>query len=473
MTSSIPPLSNRQKVDELWRRGILLWLLHAAQVSAYNAFKTSTARTFVLNTARRFGKTFLLCVIALEKAIQTPGADVKLVTMSQKATRKIVEPLFREILKTCPKDIRPKYFVHDGLFRFNNGSLIHCCGTEMGQIDNLRGQACDLALVDEAGFVSELEYVVDSVLMPQFVGRPGARLIMASTPPVAPDHPFVSRYMKDAINDNAYLHRTIYDNPRLTEADIEEAKKAAGGEGTIAWRREYLAEIVTERDSAVFPEATPDVMTEMIGTVERPPFFLPIVVLDLGYLDNTGMLFGYYHFTRNKIVIEDEILVNKRNSAELVAMARAKEKELWGDHGRISRIVEANAMTVADINEIHKFNCRAPDKADFVANVNRLRMDIAARMFIFSPKCVQTVQQVMFSTWDRNRKTFARTANRGHYDLAAAMIYLSKHVDRSTNPIPPGYGLNPFTTFNVPTKHHNALSERVKSMFARRHNTQR
>lgn len=456
--------TSRQKLEELWRRGVIApLLLHSGQQQVYDKIAANKAQLFVLNVSRRWGKSYALCVLAIEEALRYENADIKMITMTQKATRKIIVPLMREILQTCPKVLRPKFHSHDGIWKFPNGSTIHVGGTEMQQVDNLRGQACDLALVDEAGFVSDLEYAIESVIRPQFLGRPRARLIMASTPPVAPDHPFVSRYIKDAMATGSYVHMTIYDNPRLSAADIAAAMHAAGGEGTTAWRREYLAELVTERESAVFPEATADVMDQMVGEVERPPFFLPFVAVDLGYLDYTGVVFGYYHFPRARLVIEDEILMNRANSAEIVSAIKAKEKALWGDL-KVSRVVDASGILVADLNEVHGFTCRPAEKADLQGNVNRLRMDLAARTPLFHPRCTNIMSQLMFVSWEKNKRQFSRGA-KGHNDLAAAMVYFAKHVDRNTNPIPPGYGRDPFREFGWPRKRPSDLAERVRSMF--------
>lgn len=460
--------TSRQKLDELWRRGIIApLLLHSSQLDVYNQYHENSEQLFVMNISRRFGKSFLLIVIAIETALRKPNADIKIVTMSQKATRKIIEPLVREVLETCPKALRPKFTSADGIWRFPNGSTIHACGTEQQQIDNLRGQACDLALVDEAGFVESLEYAIESVIKPQFLGRPGARLVMASTPPISPDHPFITHYLNEAIQTGAYAHRTIYDNPRLTERDIEDAKKAAGGEGTTAFKREYLAQLVTERESAMFPEATADVLDEMIADIEPPSHFIPCVAIDLGYNDFTGVVFGYYHFPLAKIVVQDELLLNRMNSAQLIEAITTKEKALWGNR-KPTRIVDASGLLVADLNEVHRFACRPAEKADFPGNVNRLRMDIQARNLILSTKCPRLMAQLQFATWDKTRRSFSRSrSNTGHSDLAAAMIYFARHVDRHTNPVPPGYGYDHFTTFGVPTRRATDLSERMRGMFSR------
>jgi hypothetical protein len=54
--------------DELWRVGELRWKLHADQLAVYEQILASDASRFVLEIARRWGKTWLLATIAIETA---------------------------------------------------------------------------------------------------------------------------------------------------------------------------------------------------------------------------------------------------------------------------------------------------------------------------------------------------------------------------------------------------------------------
>lgn len=466
-TSTASKWTVEQKRAELWRRGVLApWILHDGQKKMYEAVQSSTSQKFVINSSRRLGKSFMLCLIALETAIQKPSSQIKFAAPNQKAARKIITPLMKQILETCPRELRPKFKLHDGLWEFRNGSEIHVAGSEQGQIDSLRGQACDLALLDEAAFMNDLEYVVESVIAPQTLTRPDSRIILASTPPVSPDHAFVRKYMANAMAQGSYARFTIYDNPMLTTEKIEEYMFEAGGENSTTWRREYLAEVVTETDFALFPEASnDDIMAGVVTEIRRPDFYIPFTAIDLGYLDNTGVVFGYYHFPSAKAVIEDELLMEKKTSAYIVEKTLEKERELWGEQRARGRVVDGNALAIADLNETHRFNCRVPDKSDLAANVNRVRMDLMNQKLIVDPKCTNLIAQLKFSTWDKNRTKFSRSSDGGHWDLVAATIYWAKHLDRHTNPMPADYGYSAFEDWGYPRQHTNSLGNTLKDLF--------
>lgn len=446
---TVSEFTKLQKLEELWRRGVLApWLLHDVQKRMHAAITGSPTKKYVVNSSRRLGKSFMLCVIAQEYARQHDNAQIKYAADTQRSVKKIILPLMKQIMETCPKHLRPKFKSHDGVYEFPNGSEIHIAGSSMDQADSLRGTSMDLGLVDEAGFIDDLEYLIDSILLPQTLTRPHARIILASTPSKTPDHPFVAKYMAQAMAQNAYSKFTIYDNPLLSKETIEEFKAEAGGERSTTWLREYMAEVVTETANAIFPEvASGGLLDEMVYEVKRPPFFIPIVVVDLGYTDFTGVLLGYYHFPLGKIVIEDGILVNRTNSAEIVRLVTEKERELWGPLVPRSRIVDGPPLAIADMNETHRFSCRTPDKSDLQANVNRVRVDLANKAMIIHPRCTHLISQVRFATWDGTRTKFSRNSSGGHWDLVAALVYLNKHIDRNSNPFPAGYGWDPYNDF--------------------------
>jgi hypothetical protein len=466
-------LTQGQILEELWRRGELSFLLHDVQKQMYSAIHGSSERVFVINSSRRLGKSYMLVVMAIEFAIKNPEAQIKLAADTQRAIKKIVAPIFRQVLSTCPRHLRPRFLSHDGVFVFPNNSEIHIAGASLDQADSLRGTAMDLGLIDEAGFIGDLEYLIESVLRPQMLTRPNSRIILASTPPESPDHSFVKKYMEQAISRNAYAKYTIYQNPMLSVEQIEEFMKDAGGADSTTWRREYLAEVITDTSSAVFPEASEEKMESLIFEVQRPQFFRPFTAIDLGYLDYTGVVFGYYHFLLGKIVIEDEILVNKTTSAGIVDLIQKKERELWGDF-RPERVIDAPMIVIQDLNaEPHRFACRAPDKSDLTANVNRVRIDIDQSRIIFHPKCRETITQVRFATWNKQRNAFTRNSSGGHQDLVAALIYFCKHIDRVSNPFPADYGYDPYSDFGYARRHKNNTFESIQKMFPRIFTTKR
>ena len=460
-------ISLKDRQAELWRRGILAeWKLHAVQREIYDAFKKSTSKKFVINAGRRSGKSWFLCVVAAEFAIQNPNSDIKFATPTQRQSRKIIHPLFRQIFANCPTHLKPKYKTFDSVWEFPNGSTITVAGCDGQNADALRGTQSHLALVDEAGFVDAdlLSYVVQDILMPQSL-LTGGRIILSSTPPISGSHPFM-KFVEQAMESGAYIKKTIYDNPMVTPEQIEEFKKEAGGETSDTWRREYECCFLVSTEHAVIPEATTAALEQVVYEMPRPPFYTTTTAVDLGYTDGTGAVFGYYNFPHAKIVIEDELFLSRTTSDKIVDEVRRKEIAQWTKARPPQRIVDGPALAIADLNAVHSFACRAPDKADLAANINRLRMLIADRKLVIHPRCRTLISQLQFATWaDQARKKFARDAGGFHFDVLAALIYLVKHIDSHTNPFPAGYGYDPYNDFGYATTHKNSTESLIRRMF--------
>ena len=357
--SSVRRLSTEQLKHVAWRRGDLTYLLHQGQRDAKRAFNDSDGLVYVVCCSRRYGKSYLACVLALEAALRKPRAQVRYAAQTKDAVRKIVRPIIEQLLLDCPEELRPAFNKHDGVFAFPNGSEIHIAGAERGAAERLRGTATDFAVIDEAGFVDEfnngedLENLVSDVLLPQTVTT-GGRLLMISTPSRSSAHVFLTKYCLRAEVEGNYLHRTIYDAPHITKDILEKYKAEAGGEESATWQREYLAKVVVDEEIAVIPEFA--VAEELIvGETERPEFFDAYVSIDIGYHDLTALLFGYYHFPEARIVVEDELVFLKTNSGAIAAEAKEKESELWGHQEPVTRFIDASQHLVRDLSVDHSY----------------------------------------------------------------------------------------------------------------------
>ena len=433
---------------ELWRRGELLWKLHEAQKDIRSVVRNIRGKRAVINCSRRLGKSYYLCSEAIEACQKKPGAMVRYAAPTGKDLRKIVLPLTRQIIQDCPKDIKPEWKSMDSFFKFPNGSEWHLAGCDNGNAENLRGTSADLGIIDEAAFVDDLDYVVKDILMPQLMYNDAGRIIIASTPPKSPAHDFV-RYVMEAQTKDAYVHKTIWDNPRLQLKEILEFAEEAGCEvdwetmtitaESTTWKREYLAQIVTEESAAIVPEATEEAMDRVCTDWERPPEFYPIVVGDLGFKDATAILFGYYDFRAAKVIVEDELILFGASSTEIAKGIRAKELELWGKRPVYQRFADGDLIVLQDISTTHGLPINPVKKDNLEAQVNRVRLDIQHDTLRIAPKCKTVRAHTQYGIWDKTRKKFDRSDEFFHFDALAGLIYFCRHAPRDTNPYPWDY----------------------------------
>lgn len=424
----------------------LSYLLHSGQDDLRRHFIGAKGRTFVICCARRYGKSVLCVALAVEQALRHPGSIVLYAAPTAKQVKTIVEPHMRRVLADCPAKLQPNYNRQDSEWRFPNGSIVRAAGCDAGHAERLRGTEAHLALVDEAGFMADLGYVVQDVLMPQTITT-GGRILLVSTPSVTPAHDF-AHYCEQAEANNNYVHRTVYDAPHITPAMVEEYAAECGGKTSSTWQREYEAKFVTDTDLAVIPEFSAH-EAKIVGEIERPPYFHTYVAMDVGYHDLTVALLGYMHFDEAKLVIEDEVVLRHTVSREIEESVSKKEQELWSmrnkpvDHGRnaemwepMTRVVDAPAQVVADLCNFHERNWIAAEKDDAAAALNALRLAVSNHSLLIHPRCKTLISHLRHAIWNKSRTSFDRSGDFGHFDAVDALKYLIRSVDFHRNPYP-------------------------------------
>lgn len=460
----------------LWRKGNLSWICHPVQKEMYDLFYASEENSISCwLLARQSGKSYLLAILALETALRNPNGIVKLVTDTKVHVKTIFEPVFRELLAMdCPEDCKPTYNTSQFTFNFSNGAQIQLAGSDSKNYERLRGQKSLLNLVDEAGFCSDLEDMVESVLIPTTT-HTGGKIILSSTPPQEEDHPF-HKFIERAQLEKRFVKKTVYENPLLTPEKIELLAKQFGGKTSERFRREFLCEIVKSSDSSVVPEFTDELCKEIVKEWPRPPFFDTYESMDLGFKDLTVILFGYYDYRAAKLIIEDELVLDFKEKHvhldKLISEMRLKEEKLWTNpfSNEIkypkSRVSDINYIVTSEISRLSKdvmkperqINFSTADKYDKEAAINNLRIMLSSKKIIIHPRCEALIRHLMNVRWKSKSKKddFARSADDGHYDAVDALLYLIRSISYSHNPYPGSYG---YDTANLHVQNPNNFNK--------------
>lgn len=449
MNPATPTITPKDAVRELWMRGRLEWKLHPVQKKMLASFISQNSEITTISCARRLGKSFLLCLLAVEKCLQQPNAIVKYVCPTKKQVKTVVEPIMEELFGDCPPEIKPVFKYNDYMYVFPNGSQIQMAGTDNGHHENLRGSKCDLWIVDEAGFCDELKYVVNTILAPT-TDTTGGRGVLASTPSKTTDHDFIEHFLRPAEIKEELIKYTIYDNPLLSQAKIAEiVERFPLKEKDPEFRREYLCEVINNSDLSIIPEFTEEIQAEIIRECDRPPFFDAYVGMDIGFKDLTVVIFAYYDFKNACLVVEDELVQDGRTLLieKFATAIRKKEENLWTSP--LSGEFKPPFIRVSDNNNLIMLNQLTYDhnllflptaKDNKEAHLNNVRMMIANKQIIIHPRCKTLIYHLRNGSWNRTMKDFSRSPDAGHYDAIDSLIYLVRNLHKTRNPYPPGYG---------------------------------
>lgn len=447
-------MSKKTKVQSeaekiLWTRGNLKYKLHDLQKTIYDQFYTGEDYITTMLLARRSGKTYLMCVLAIETCLRQKNSIVLYVCQTKDMVKQIVRQNIEPIIEDCPESLKPEWKEADKCYQFKNGSVLRIAGSDSGHYNRLRGGKSDLWIVDEAGFCKELKTIVRSVLSPTTATTKG-RGILASTPdPAKPDHEFITEFVEPAEAKNKLFKYTIFDNPLIDEKKRQEIiEEYPGGVNNPQFQAEFMCKITRNSDTIVIPEF--DAIAEkeiVVDSYTRPPIYDAYVSMDIGGKDFTVVLFAYFDFLKNMVVIEDEVVMKTRqNSMTLAEKIKQKKIDLWGEKEPYMMFADNNNIILLnDLKYQHNLQFIPTKKDNKEASINTLRVKIQSRNVLISSNCKTLIYHLKNATWSKaqaigNYKKFAYGADGSHYDAVDSLLYLIRNISYGKNPYPSGYG---------------------------------
>jgi hypothetical protein len=390
------------------------------------------------------------------------GANVKYAAPTKMMVEQILDPLLQAQLQDCPEHVRPYYNPRLCIWHFPlTQARLVIAGCDRGNSKYLRGTPSQRVQVDEAGFIDDLRRILEEVLQPTLLDT-GGRMLIGSTPPDTPGHPFTS-ICERARAEGRLSHKEIYDNPRLSKerirlfkAEVHKGRLPEDGfPVSTTWLREYEAKHVVDAESSVLPEFTPNINV-IVREVPRPRFFNAYAAMDVGFSpDHTFVLWGWWWFQENALVVEHELEMVKMNTAVLAEKAKAIEAEFYIGQGRgqgtewvdwrtpqpRSRYTDVDHRLIADLSRDHNMTWIATpkDNRDAAINGTRLMCQGSKGQLFIHPRCQKLIAQCQAAVWNNARTDFASSEAYGHYDGVAALVIMCRNVPRGINPVPEGY----------------------------------
>lgn len=480
MTEELIKIAPETAKEELWRKAELIWKLKGKQKDIYRHFKYNDKDIVPVLISRRFGKSFVMCVLAIEACLKEPRAVVKYACPEKGMVADIINPIIEIIIADCPEDIKPEWV--DKKWRFPNGSCIQVAGCNGGRYNSLRGGYAQLCIVDESAFVEELETVVYSVLGPTTDTTEG-RTYLASTPnDKNANHEFHELFVKPWEATGDLLRMTWLDSPMID--DKRRAKilsRYVGGENNIKFRCEYLCEIPNVTENTVIPEfaALEDVI---VREVDKPEYCDFYTSMDIGFKDLTVALFAYYDFRLASLVVLDEYVINgPEMKTDILKREIEKHEKI---HFRNSMIEQGAYLRVMDNNNLLLTNELSRGGLLFVPTakhnkesaVDSLRQMVEQQRLIIHPRCINLIYHIKNAQWHYTRAgtytgKFKHLAGNddakllpSHADALDALIYLNRNIHHHRNPFPSNYGLPSGNSVHMSVHKREQKSEAVEFM---------
>lgn len=429
-----------------------------AWVAILNALPPTTWAAWKISRQR--GKTFA----ALTWYGQRAGLEQNLEGVYLAQTGSNAEAIVSSWLRDVADDLPPEWEVEfrDGVLRFpKTGSELAVFGTDNQQYRRGRGRKAQVVLLDEVAFYADL-LEVEQVYNPQLQTTGGVGLYLSS-PPISPAHLFNER-CRAAMATNRYAHDTFWSNPRINHGAIIDGECQRLGLtrdellASTSFRREFLAEDVTEETRAAVPAWTPERAAKLVRIVERAPFFDAYVASDTGYSpDPSGALFAWHDVANNAVVIEDELEMRSATISEFAQGVKAKERALWGVD-RYDGTLRALASELAELPEFlrRRIHANAPAQPFLRVGDNDLQLLaelatahglavyptaknhktiqvdtvgelVVAGRIVIHPRCIRLREQLFTTVWNKARTAWEHTA-KDHGELIDCLVYLVRNV---------------------------------------------
>ena len=406
-----------------------------------------------MNIGRRWGKSTFGFLFLCEKAYQTPNSHWLFLAPVNEKLDSYLTKVVDKILIYAPQDCRPVRKA--GKYVFQNGSTIECFGTTNDSYLYIKGQAYDGVYMDEVGEMDDLESVINDVISPTVFDSHGFILI-ASAPGETPDHYFKT-LCEEAQLGNYYFHATIHEAGYPADWIQQELQDVAKGDvKNTTWRRQYLAEFVTEFTKMVLNTWDSIRFIKDIPRDSRYQFFRHMVVFDPGHKDPNSVsfctyLWGFDIFGKGSgtLYIEDEIVIPSIQITpdKLAAKIKDKVKELWGTSDRVSYWADPSNQTILDLfgkSYGLYFNWTAKDNK--YQAIEDLRTFVQDGRLILNPKCV--IHKLMFENtiWDKTHKDYQRSSAGYHGDCVDTALYAYRNINFAC-PVPSTHNVNTEDTF--------------------------
>lgn len=192
----------------------------------------SKARFKVVCCGRRFGKSVVAMIAALNKMFSGNGKAVAYVTPEYS----LAKDFFNSIVDRIPKHALKAANISDLQIDLSNKSKIKFFSGEA--INNMRGREFDLVIVDEAAFIPDLRNAWFSVIRPTLSNRRGEALFIGTPRGM---NFFYILYLKGKNKEDGFesFHYPSNANPFFPDEEFEEAKLTTP---EAQFKEEYLAE---------------------------------------------------------------------------------------------------------------------------------------------------------------------------------------------------------------------------------------
>ena len=360
---------------------------NSAQVALINAINNPKYRFVCAALSRRQGKTYITNVIGQLVSL-VPNSHI-LIMSPNYALSQISFDLQRQLIKHFDLEV-VRDNAKDKVIELSNGSTIRM--GSVNQVDSTVGRSYDLIIFDEAALADGKDAF--NVALRPTLDKELSKAVFISTPRGRNNWfaDFYHRGYSDEFKDWCAIRATYHENPRVSEEDIAEAKRAMS---SAEFAQEYLADFNTYEGQIWdfnFETCVQDL--SKLDTSKMDVF----AGLDVGYKDPTALCVIAYDWDEQKFYLVDEYLDAERTTEQHAAEIRKRITKYNIDWIYIDSAAQQTRYDFAQNYDISTINA----KKSVLDGIGQVAGIIDNDLLLIDQKCRHTLEAVDQYQWDNN-----------------------------------------------------------------------
>tara|TARA_B100001094_G_C18186148_1_gene803899 strand:- start:1229 stop:2533 length:1305 start_codon:yes stop_codon:yes gene_type:complete len=349
-----------------------------SQVAIINGTNSPKYRFVCAAISRRQGKTYIANIIGQLVSL-VPSSNI-LIMSPNYALSQISFDLQRNLIKHFDLEV-VKDNAKDKVIELSNGSTIRM--GSVNQVDSCVGRSYDLIIFDEAALADGRDAF--NVALRPTLDKDNSKALFISTPRGRNNwfSEFFERGFNEEFPEWCSIRATYKDNPRMSETDIQEARKSMS---EAEFRQEYEADFNTyEGQVWDFDYEGCTGSFQDIDTTGMDVF----AGLDVGYRDPTAFCVIAYSWDEEKFFVLDEYFDSERTTEQHAVEIRRMIDKWDLDYIYIDSAAQQTRFDFAQNYDISTVNAKKSllDGIGHVAGVvdnNRLLVDQKCREVLLS-----------------------------------------------------------------------------------------
>jgi hypothetical protein len=360
---------------------------NSTQTAIINAMNNPKYRFVSAAVARRQGKTYIANIIG-QLVCLVPGSNVLLMSPNYSLSQ-ISFDLQRNLIKHFDLEVI-KDNAKDKVIELSNHSTIRM--GSINQVDSTVGRSYDLIIFDEAALVDGRDAF--NIALRPTLDKFNSKALFISTPRGRNNwfSEFYYRGYSDEYAEWASVRATYHENPRISEQDIDEARKTMS---EAEFNQEYMADFNTYEGQvwAFNLEKCQQDLSE-IETNKMDIF----AGMDVGFKDPTAFCVIGYHWDKEMYYLLDEYLDAERTTEEHAAKIRDMINKWNVDYIYIDSAAQQTRFDLAQNYDISTINA----KKSVLDGIGRVAGIVDNDQLIVDQKCKETLISLDQYQWDPN-----------------------------------------------------------------------